>query len=88
MSVKKNHKSNIDFGDILSKASSFILSDSGQKFLCGTYSNGKTRSVIDALHDEIISPKDREKWEKKNKKKKMKHNKRKKDKFSKNLWNR
>lgn len=46
------------------------MSKEGQKFFCGTYSNGKPRSMVDALRDEFISPKDRERWEKKKKKKK------------------
>lgn len=44
----------------------------GQKFICGTYSDGKPRSVVDAWRDEYISPKDRERWEKKKRKKKKK----------------
>lgn len=52
--------------------SNIVMSDSGQKFLCGTYSNGKARSVVDAMRDEYISPSDREKWEKTKKKKKKK----------------
>ena len=53
-----------------------------QKTILGTYSNGKTRSVIDALKGEIISPEDqllitkrlnkKKKKKKKNKKKKKK----------------
>lgn len=44
--------------------------EKGQKFICGTYTNGKPRNLVDAMRDEYISPKDREKWEKKKKKKK------------------
>ena len=47
-----------------------VMSDSGQKFLCGTYSNGEPRSVVDAMRDEYVSPDDRAKWDKKKKKKK------------------
>ena len=47
-----------------------VMSDSGQKFLCGTYSNGEPRSVVDAMRDEYVSPDDRAKWDKKKKKQK------------------
>ena len=57
---------------IVKTVSDVVLSDAGQKFLCGTYSDGKTRSFADAMRDEYISPKDREKWEKKKAKKKGK----------------
>lgn len=50
----------------------------GQRLVCGTYSDGKPRSIVDAWRDEIISPKDREKWEKKKAKKKKKKKKAKK----------
>ena len=49
-----------------------VMSDKGQKFLCGTYSNGEPRSVVDAMRDEYVSPDDRVKWDKKKKKKKKK----------------
>ena len=52
--------------------SNIVMSDSGQKFLCGTYSNGEPRSVVDAMRDEYISPDDRANWDKKKKKKKKK----------------
>ena len=57
---------------IVKTVSDVVLSDAGQKSLCGTYSDGKTRSFADAMRDEYISPKDREKWEKKKAKKKGK----------------
>lgn len=50
--------------------SDVVLSNAGQRFLCGTYSDGKTRSFADALRDEYMSPKDRADWEKKKEKKK------------------
>ena len=52
--------------------SNIVMSDSGQKFLCGTYSNGEPRSVVDAMRDEYVSPDDRANWDKKKKKKKNK----------------
>ena len=53
-----------------------------QKFLCGTYSNGKARSLPDALTGEIYSPSQKKhkkdkKNKKKGKKKKKKKNKKK-----------
>ena len=52
--------------------SNIVMSDSGQKFLCGTYSNGDPRSVVDAMRDEYVSPDDRANWDKKEKMKKKK----------------
>lgn len=40
-----------------------LFSDKAQKAFCGTYSDGTTRSLKDAINDEIISPSDRETWE-------------------------
>ena len=57
---------------IVKTVSDVMLSNAGQRFLCGTYSDGKTRSFADALRDEYISPKDRAAWEKKKEKKKKK----------------
>lgn len=54
------------------------LSEKGQKFICGTYSNGRARSVVDAMRDEYISPKDRERWDEIKKVKKKKGKKKKK----------
>ena len=54
--------------------SNIVMSDSGQKFLCGTYSNGEPRSVVDAMRDEYVSPDDRANWDKKKKKKKHAQN--------------
>lgn len=48
------------------------LSDDGKKFLCGTYGNGDSRSLFDAINDQYIDPKTREKMLKKHKKKKKK----------------
>lgn len=70
--------------EMLSIVRDFIKSSGGQKFICGTYSNGKPRSVVDALRDEIISPKDRERWEKKKKQKRKNAKKKKKGKKQKN----
>lgn len=74
----------IDFKELGKTVAEAALSEKGQRFLCGTYSNGKTRSVVDALRDEYISPKDRENWEKKKAAKKKKKNKNKKKKKKKN----
>lgn len=75
----------IDIGTILGTITDFALSERGQKFICGTYSNGKPRSLVDAARDEYISPKDREKWEKQ-KKKKKKSKKKSAKKNSVNIW--
>lgn len=78
----------IDVGKIFGGITDFVLSEGGQRFICGTYSNGKPRSLVDAARDEYISPKDRENWEKRKKKKKKKSKKKKKLKsdFS-DIWN-
>lgn len=57
---------------VIKTVSDVVLSDKGQEFLCGKYSNGETRNVIDALRDEPLSPSTREKLIKKTKKKKKK----------------
>jgi hypothetical protein len=58
--------------DILASAAT---SKKGRKAICGTYSDGTPRSMVDAWRDEYISPKDRERWDKmKKKKKKAKKN--------------
>ena len=49
-----------------------VMSDKGQKFLCGTYSNGEPRSVVDAMRDEYVATDDRVKEKKKNEKHKNK----------------
>lgn len=54
---------------ILSLSSSEDL----QKLICGTYSDGTPKSVIDSIHGEVLSPKDKKK--KIYKKKKVKHKK-------------
>ena len=54
----------------IKQVADIAMSNSGQKFICGTYSNGKPRSVVDAMRDEFVSPEDRAKWDKKKKKKK------------------
>lgn len=59
-------------GSIVHQISDVALSSKGQQFLCGTYSDGKPRSFVDAMRDEYVSPKDRERWEKQKKKKKKK----------------
>ena len=55
-----------------------ILSDESlTKAVFGTYGDGSTRSLADAIDGECISPKDRQKAMKGAKKKKKKHNKKK-----------
>lgn len=52
-----------------------VLKDADvQKVILGTYSDGETRSVSDAISGEVLSPKDKEKYafKKKAKKKKKK----------------
>ena len=68
--------------DVVIETVTEIMGSKGvQKFLLGTYSDGKPRSLPDALKDEIRSPKQRMKkkkvtyddlYKKKNKKKKKK----------------
>lgn len=77
----------IDIKSIIGGVGDFVLSESGQKFICGTYSNGKPRSLVDAARDEYISPKDREEWEKRKKKKKKKNKKKKKKSDVSDIWN-
>lgn len=48
-----------------------------QKLVLGTYSDGATRSISDALDDEIYSPKQRGKAIKRNKKRNKKKNRKK-----------
>jgi hypothetical protein len=55
---------------VAKKVGETVTSEEGQRFLCGTYSNGKPRSFVDAMRDEYVSPKDRAKSDKKKKKKK------------------
>lgn len=89
MSKKKNKT--IQTIEVLSSASSLILGNKKlQKILCGTYSNGKIRSFSDAIHGEIVDPRDKklkvykymEKQEKKKKKNKKKKNKKKSPNFT------
>jgi hypothetical protein len=47
-------------------------SESVQKVICGTYSDGTPKSLPDAISGETISPGDKAKIEKKKKKKKKK----------------
>lgn len=61
-----------NLGLILDAVETVASSKVGQRLICGTYSDGNPRSVVDAWRDEIISPKDRERWEKKKAKKKKK----------------
>ena len=51
----------------IEKVADIAMSSSGQKFICGTYSDGKPRSGVDAMRDEYVSPKDRMEYDKKKK---------------------
>lgn len=57
-------------GMALKKGGELISSEKLQKSLFGTYSDGKTRNLIDAWHGEVLSPK--QKRDRKYKKKKVK----------------
>lgn len=59
-------------GVIVEVASSILANEKIGKFLCGTYNDGTTRSLIDSLNGEYKSPKEKVKKEKKKKKKKKK----------------
>lgn len=48
---------------IIKAGGELLLNDKTQKFLCGTYSDGTTRSLADVMNEEFLSPADREKWE-------------------------
>lgn len=51
-----------------------VTSESLGRFICGTYSDGTTRSLADSISGEFLSPKDKaKKLKKKNKKKKKKN---------------
>ena len=43
------------------KAVEWAKTDEGKKFICGTYTDGTTRSLRDAWNDEYLSPKTRKK---------------------------
>lgn len=75
---KKEEKKSIDIASIAKVLSSVVTSEKGQSFICGTYSDGEPRSVIDAVRDEYISPGDRARWDKKKRKKKKQQEKHKK----------
>lgn len=78
---------NIDIKSIISGVGNFVLSEDGQKFICGTYSDGSPRSLVDAARDEFISPESREKWDEKKKKKKKKSKKKNKKSSFDSYWN-
>lgn len=67
---KKKEKKSTDIAAMLKVLSNVAMSEKGQSFICGTYSDGEPRSVIDAVRDEYISPGDRARWDKKKRKKK------------------
>lgn len=49
-----------------------IGDEKAQKFICGTYADGTPRNVFDAVNEEFLSPKQKNKLRKKKKKKKKK----------------
>lgn len=57
---------------IVSAITAVADNDNVQKMVCGTYSDGKTRSIPDAVKGEVYSPKQKGKAKKKKKKKKLK----------------
>ena len=57
---------------VVSAVTTLAGDDNVQKFVCGTYSDGKTRSIPDAFKGEVYSPKQKGKSKKKKKKKKLK----------------
>lgn len=57
-------------GVIIDVASTILANERVGKFLCGSYSDGSSRSLIDSLNGEYLSPKDKVKKSKKKKKKK------------------
>lgn len=73
-------KAELIIGSILTVTEELSKSKGVQKFLCGEYSNGKPRSLIDALDGEIYSPSQKKRCKKKKKKKgkNKNHNKKKK----------
>ena len=89
--MSKKNKKALQTVELIGTASTFILGNKKlQKIVCGTYSNGKPRSISDAIHGEIVDPKDKkmkvykymEKQEKKKKKNKKKKNKKKSPNFA------
>lgn len=78
MSKDKDKDMKIPVGAIISTAIDVVSSDKMRKTLFGTYSNGKSRNLTDAIHNEVVSPEDKLKITKrikKNKKKKKKNKK-------------
>lgn len=58
---------------IVSIFTSLGSNDDFKGFICGTYADGEPRSIPDAINNEILSPKQKQKiMEKSNKKKKKK----------------
>ena len=57
-------------GVIIDVASTILANERVGKFLCGSYSDGSSRSLIDSLNGEYLSPMDKVKKSKKKKKKK------------------
>lgn len=55
---------------IIDVASTILANERVGKFLCGSYSDGSSRSLIDSLNGEYLSPMDKVKKSKKKKKKK------------------
>ena len=78
MSKDKGNDMKIPIGSIISTTVDVLSSEKMRKTLFGTYSNGKSRNLTDALNHEVVSPEDKLKITKrlkKNKKKKKKNKK-------------
>lgn len=78
MSKDKGKDMKIPIGSIISTTVDVLSSEKMRKTLFGTYSNGKSRNLTDALNHEVVSPEDKLKITKrlkKNKKKKKKNKK-------------
>ena len=58
--------------EALSSIYKIAKEDNVQKIVCGTYSDGETRSIPDAFKGEVYSPKQKGKAKKKKKKKELK----------------
>lgn len=66
-------KKKIGIDGIISTVLKLSSNEDLQKMICGTYSDGTPKSLIDSIHGEVLSPKDKRK--KLYKKKKVKHKK-------------
>ena len=67
---------------VIQTIGSLAQSKKVQKLVLGSYSDGSPRSIADMIDGEILSPKDREKYNKPKKKKNKKKHKKKKAKIN------